>query len=69
MGCRLEAQEDPAEAGVPAGIEFAGIRGENSDEDFDDADRAFSGHILIPRRFRDYYRGILSREALDRDRR
>ena len=25
MGCRLEAQEDPAEAGAPAGIEFAGI--------------------------------------------
>jgi hypothetical protein len=69
MGCRFETWEDPSEAGVPPGIEFAGIRGEDNDEDSDYADRAFSGHILIPRRFRDYYRGILSREALDRDRR
>jgi hypothetical protein len=33
------------------------------------ADRAFSGHILIPRRFREYYRGILSEKALNRGRR
>jgi len=31
-------------------------------------DRAFSGHIIIPRQFREFYRGVLSREALDRDR-
>jgi hypothetical protein len=33
------------------------------------ADRAFSGHVIIPRQLREYYDGILSRQALERDRR
>jgi len=31
-------------------------------------DRTFSGHIVIPRRFREYYQGILSASALNRHR-